>query len=524
VNTTSRHVSPWVDTMDVAPESSGLRDADGADVLVVGAGIVGMTSALLLQRSGRKVAVLESRGLAASVTTHSTVKVTLGQSTAYSQITKARDRAAAADYARANLDGMAKLRELAGELDVDCDLRGGQRHLIYAEEQAQASEVEAELDVARDLGLPAVPVEDPGLPFPVAAALAFEDQATFHPGKYLLGLTRAFVAAGGVLVTGVRATGLDEERDSCALSTNRGDVSAGQVVVATGYPILDRGGHFARLSPTRSYGVAGLLPPGTDPGMTINVGSPTHSTRTVHLSDERLLVVVGEGHEVGHVTETGERWERLRAWAREWFGVEDFRYHWSAEEVQSEDRVPFAGLVNRGARRVFTATGFAGWGMTNGTASAMLIADLATGQTPPSWASTFDARRAETTLPRKKFFTQNLHIAKTWAKDRFGSSRPAEEIAHLGAGDGAVFQVDGSDTAVSRDESGALRAVSAVCTHLGCNVAWNRGEQSWDCPCHGSRFSVDGEVLHGPANTPLEKQAVDGERRSDDDATGPPAS
>jgi glycine/D-amino acid oxidase-like deaminating enzyme/nitrite reductase/ring-hydroxylating ferredoxin subunit len=514
MSSTSRHVSPWVDTMESPPISRDVRDAEGAEVLVVGAGIVGMTSAVLLQRSGLKVAVLEARGLAASVSTHSTVKVTVGQSTLYSQIEKRRDRAAAADYAQANLDGMALLVQLAGELDIDCDLRGGQRHLIYAEESSQASEVEAELAIAQELGLPAVPVDDPGLPFPVAAALAFEDQATFHPGKYLQGLSTSFLAGGGVMVAGVRATGVDEERDSCVVSTNAGELSVGQVVIATGYPILDRGGHFARLSPTRSYGVAGVLPTGTDPGMSMNVGSPTHSTRTVELNGERLLVVVGEGHEVGHVTDTDQRWERLRDWARDRFRVEDFRYHWSAEEMQSEDRMPFVGLVKPGSRRVFTATGFAGWGMTNGTASAMLIAQLATGQEPASWASSFDARRGETSVPGKQFVKQNLHIAKTWAKGRFGSSPPSDEITGLAPGEGAVFSVDGSDTAVCRDENGQLRAVSAVCTHLGCNVAWNRGEKSWDCPCHGSRFSPEGQVLHGPASTPLEKRTVDASERS----------
>jgi glycine/D-amino acid oxidase-like deaminating enzyme/nitrite reductase/ring-hydroxylating ferredoxin subunit len=517
MNSTSRHMSPWVDTMDSPGTYGTLADCRGVDVLVVGAGIVGLTSGLLLQRAGRKVAVLEARDLAASVTTHSTVKVTVGHGATYTQIAKKRGRTAAAHYAQANLDGMATLTALVGELGFDCDLRAGQRHLIYAEDSSDASQVESELAIARALGLPVTPVEDPGLPFPVAAAIAFEDQATFHPGKYVQGLLTGFVEAGGVLVTGVRATGADEDRDSCTVSTTEGDVSTAQVVVATGYPMLDRGGHFARLTATRSYGVAGVLPGASDPGMTISVGSPTHSTRTVELNGERLLIVVGEGHEVGHVTNTDERWDRLRDWAGAQFGVEDFRYHWSAEETRSDDHVPFAGLVNPGSRRIFTATGFAGWGMTNGTASAMLIADFITEQEPPAWAATFDARRAGTRLPGAQFVKQNLHVAKTWIKDRVGPARPAEELTQLTPGEGSVFHIDGSDTAVCRDDDGQLHAVSAVCTHLGCNVAWNRGEKSWDCPCHGSRFSMDGEVLHGPASSPLEKRSVDAAEHSSTD-------
>ncbi len=507
--TESRHLSPWADTMATPPSSTDVRDAQAADVLVAGAGIVGMTSAILLQESGLEVAVLEPRSLTRSVTAHSTVKVTVGHGLTYSRISRMRGLAAAAAYADANVAGMARLGRLVDELDIDCDLRSGQRHLVYAEQPDDVAAVQAELSVARQLGLPAVAVEDAGLPVPVAAALAYEDQATFHPGRYLHGLASAFLARGGTLVTGVGLTGVDEHEHSCTVSTTRGPLSASRVVVATGYPVLDRGGHFTRLAATRSYGVAGVLPGATeDPGMTISVGSPTHSTRTVELDGERLLVVVGEGHEVGHVTDTDERWERLRAWARQVFGVGAFRYHWSAEETRSDDLVPFAGLANPGARRVYTATGFAGWGMTNGTAAAALLRDLVTGRRPPSWAPTFDARRAATALPDRQFLKRNLHVARTWATDRLCAPPPADGVARLGPGEGAVFSVDGRDTAVSRDDAGGLHAVSAVCTHLGCNVAWNRGERSWDCPCHGSRFSPDGEVLHGPASSPLEQRTV----------------
>ncbi len=506
---TSRHVSPWADTMATPPGSTDVRDAQAADVLVAGAGIVGMTSAILLQESGLEVAVLEPRGLSRSVTAHSTVKVSVGHGLTYSRISRTRGRAAAAAYAHANVAGMARLRRLVEELDIDCDLRWGQRHLIYAEQDDEVASVQGELSMAQQLGLPAVAVEDAGLPVPVAAALAFEDQATFHPGRYLHGLASTFLARGGTLVTGVGLTGVAEHEKACTVSTTGGPLTASRVVVATGYPVLDRGGHFARLTATRSYGVAGVLPATSDdPGMTINVGSPTHSTRTVELDGERLLVVVGEGHEVGHVTDTDERWQRLRAWAWQAFGVEDFRYHWSAEETRSDDLLPFAGLANPGARRVYTATGFAGWGMTNGTAAAALVRDLVTGREPPSWAPTFDARRAATALPGKQFLTRNLHVARTWATDRLCTAPPADGIARLGPGEGAVFSVDGEDTAVSRDDAGGLHAVSAVCTHLGCNVAWNRGERSWDCPCHGSRFSPDGDVLHGPASSPLDERTV----------------
>ena len=366
----SRHISPWVDTMGPTYPSVSRLPAAGGDVLVVGARIVGMTTALLLQREGRRVIVVTARELSHSVTTHSTVKVTVGHGTLYSQIENRRGFAAASAYADANAVGFDQILELVRTLDIDCMLEQGHPHVVYAETPDEQQMIEAEADTVERLGLRASLRGDAPLPFGVALALHFEDQAQFHPGRYVAGLADAFTRAGGTLVEGLRALDVDEDPDSCRVDTTAGRVSAEHVVVATHAPFLNRGGQFAWLKPMRSYGVAGVLPEGMSVGMTINAGSPTRSTRSVNLGDEELVIVVGDGHPVGHVNDTAERWTRLRAWANERFGVSDFRYHWSAEETSTIDKVPFVGLINPGSDRIYVAAGFAGWGMTNGTASA----------------------------------------------------------------------------------------------------------------------------------------------------------
>lgn len=504
----SRHLSPWVDTMAVEELPTSLfASAQDSEVLVLGGGVVGMTTALLLQRSGRRVALVEARDLRAPVTVHSTVKVTVGHGTTYSAIAAKRDLEAASAYAEANVTGLRQIVDLVGDHGIDCDLRTGLRHFVYARRDGDVAAVAKELEVAREIGLRVSEAPEPELPFPVSAAIGFDDGAVLHPGRYLQGLAAAFVRAGGVLVTGVRATGVSDGSEGCRVTTTAGELRAGSVVVATGYPILDRGGQFARLSATRSYGVAGVLPDGVDAPISISAGSPTRSTRAAELDGRRLLVVVGEGHPVGHVTDTAPRWETLRAWATEHFGVRDFAYHWSAEEMHSDDHLPFVGRLMPRSYRLFTATGFAGWGLTNGTAAAVVIADLVNDETPPEWADALDARRAWTTVPGSDFVRHNLHVAKTWVRDRLGGSS-SESLDTLPPGHGEVRKVDGVDTAVYRDEDGALHAVSAVCTHLGCNVTWNSGERSWDCPCHGSRFSCDGDVLNGPAVKPLARREL----------------
>lgn len=502
---TGRHISPWVDTMgSVELGSSDIPAA--ADVLVLGAGITGITTALLLQREGRRVTVIEAAQFGRSVTTHSTVKVTVGQGTTYSKIEQKSGLRAAMAYAEANVAGFAAILDLAGGLEIDCMLERGHPHVIYAERADEVGAIEKEAEVAARIGLPVTRVEQAPVPFDVAAALSFDDQAHFHPGRYLAGLAEAFVREGGTVVQGVRATGVDEDRDVCHVETTAGRVSAPHVVVATQYPILNRGGHFAWMKTQRSYGIAGILPDGVPAGMTINVGSPTRSTRTATLHGDALLIVVGEGHQVGHASDTDERWLRLQDWARERFGVMDFRYRWSAQETTTFDHIPFAGFISPASKRILMATGFHGWGMTNGTASAMLIRDLIVGRDNP-WAAAFNARRAEASVPGKEFVTHNVHVGKRWLKDRLGRS-PKLSLQELQPGEAAILEIDGKQTAVSRDEGGALHAVSAVCTHMKCNVEWNAGERSWDCPCHGSRFDPDGSVLHGPATDPLASRDV----------------
>ena len=474
---------------------------------MVGGGIVGITTALLLQRTGLQAAVVSSAPIGMSVTTHSTVKVTYGHGALYSQIEQSLGLDAAAAYAQANVAGFQEILGLVDSLGIECALERDHPHVIYAENADEAAEVEKEAEVARQIGLPASLSREAPLPFEVEAAMRFEDQAHFHPGRYLAGLAEAFVRAGGVVVEGVRAHDVSEHGNGCHVATTVGDMTAEHVVVATQYPFLNRGGQFTRMKASRSYGVAGVLPAGVSAGMTINVGSPTHSTRSALLNGEELLIVVGEGHEVGHVSETTERWLRLEQWAGERFGVTEFRYYWSAEETATLDHVPFAGRIAPGAERTFTACGFDGWGMTNGTASAILIRDLILGQDNP-WADTFDARRAMTSRPGKEFLSQNIHVAKTWIKGRVIGAPPKRDPRALERGEAAILQADGEQTAAYRDADGTLHTVSSVCTHMKCTVAWNDGEKSWDCPCHGSRFSPDGEVLHGPASTPLPQRPL----------------
>jgi glycine/D-amino acid oxidase-like deaminating enzyme/nitrite reductase/ring-hydroxylating ferredoxin subunit len=477
-----------------------------ADVVVVGAGVAGLTTALLLQDQGLTVTLLEATRLGQSMTTSATVKVTVGHGTAYSRIEDHRGPQAAAAYAAANLAGFDEITRIITTLHVDCTFQGGLDHVVYAQDEQAAARVEREAQAVERLGLPAERAASAPVPFEVMSAVRFTNQAQFHPGQYLAGLAATFIDHGGALVEGARVVGVSERGATARVRTGDGEALGEWVVLATHYPVLDRGGHFARLRARRSYGVAGILPAGVSAGMTINVGAPTRSTRTVRLAGEDLLIVVGEGHPVGREPDAGLRWDRLRRWASESFGVEDFRYHWSGQEIGTPDGMPYVGRLHPLSSRLFTATGFDGWGMTNGTAAAMLIRDLIMGIENP-WASHFDASRAWTERPGVAMVRQNAQVAATWVGDHVpgGRGSSAESLDDLRPGEAAVLDIDGQRAAAFRDESGTTHAVSASCTHLGCTVAWNDAERSWDCPCHGSRFDPDGAVLQAPATKPLRR-------------------
>jgi Rieske Fe-S protein len=285
-------------------------------------------------------------------------------------------------------------------------------------------------------------------------------------------------------------------------------VTADHVVVATHYPFLDRALAFARVSQQRSYALLCRIA-GTPPeGMFISGDSPTRSVRAVPLDGEELLLVGGEGHKTGTEQDTELCYERLEAFAREHWAVLSVEHRWSAQDPITADLLPYVGALTPRNDKVLMATGFAKWGMTNGTAAALLLTDLALGR-QAMWKDLFDPNRFTPLQSARRLVQENAQVGARFVGDRLrrGSSMPIE---NLRPGEGEIVQHDGEKVAAYRDDQGTLHTVSARCTHLGCLVNWNNAERSWDCPCHGSRFAPDGTVLEGPAVHRLERKPLNG--------------
>ncbi|MDD5204697.1 MAG: FAD-dependent oxidoreductase, partial [Desulfobacterales bacterium] len=333
-------------------------------------------------------------------------------------------------------------------------------------------------------------------PFPVKGAICYENQAYFHPRKYLLSMAEIIPGGGSRIFENTRV-GDVEEGSPCRVITERGVVKAEQVIVATHFPILNRGLFFAKMTPFRSYLTAMSLEQEAPEGMYISLDAPFHTIRK-HRTDngEDYLLLGGEDHEVGHEGNTAERYRRIETFARDLFRIRDILYRWSTQDNSPVDQVPFIGRHSLLSRRIYVATGFQGWGMTNGTVAGVLLSDMISGRKNP-WSGVFDPNRFTSFITRK-FFSQNIHIAEMFVTDRV-AGRAEKSLSDLKPGEGAIIKQNDKEFAASRDEEGIMRVLSPACTHMGCKVTWNNAEESWDCPCHGSRFDRDGKVIQAPA-------------------------
>ncbi len=467
---------------------------DRYDDVVVGAGITGLVTALLLARSGRHVAVVEARDVGAVTTGNTTGKVSLLQGTRLSRILDRQSERVARAYVEGNREGQAWLRRFCDDHDVPYQVRTA---ATYAPDRDTLDAARGEHEAARQLGLDVVWRDDLDVPFPHAGGTTLDDQFQVDAMDVLDALVRELRREGGVVVTGRRVVGAALTGATAVTLDDGAQVAAENVVLATGTPVLDRGLYFAKLEPQRSYALS-FRHPSPPELMLLSAGPPTRSVRDAPSADGPLLLVGGEGHTVGRARSTAAHLDALRDWSHEWFpGVEE-THAWSAQDYSSHDGLPFVGTLPRGRGHVYVATGYGKWGLTNGVAAALSLTKQIHGHTAP-WQATISRR---ITRPSGAFemarlnATVGVHLVGDLAMAELRAPRqPAE-------GEGVVGRRGLLPVGDSQVE-GRRCAVVAICSHLGGTLTWNDAERSWDCPLHGSRFSADGEVLEGPATRPL---------------------
>ena len=496
-----KNPSLWVETLRPGDQPNVLAGDLQADVVVVGGGITGLVTAALLVDEGSNVVVVEAGRLASGATGYTTAKVTALHGLKYAQIEDAHGADAARVYAEANTTGLSTIDDLILRYEIDCDWEPASA-FTYTTKSSSVEEIAEEAAAAQRAGLSAVTTTETELPFEVAAAVRLDEQAQFHPRKFCLGLAEKLKERGVRIFEDSRVLDVDDG-SPCKIECASGTIEAGWVVLASHLPFLDRGLFFAKAFPERSYALAWKRagePEGERlRGMYISSDQPTRSLRT---TTDGLLIVGGEGHKVGGDPDTPARYAALESWASEHFGPGEVTHQWSAQDPRPVDGLPYIGRQLPGSH-VAVATGFAKWGMTNAAASARVLTDLIAGRDNP-WAETFDATRLGPAITSSTFYKENFDaVGRHLIGDRLRTLNPpdAEDLA---PGEGGICKWKGDKVAAYRDESGEIHAVSPVCTHVGCLVAFNPAETTWDCPCHGSRYTIDGEVIEGPALKNLE--------------------
>jgi glycine/D-amino acid oxidase-like deaminating enzyme/nitrite reductase/ring-hydroxylating ferredoxin subunit len=483
--------SLWLETSPLIEVDQAVPSR--ADVVIVGAGLAGLATATLLARAGKTVAVLEAREVGAVATGNTTAKLSLLQGSVYSGIRSHAGDEALEAYVAANRAGQDWVR---GELADDADALQQRDAFTYATTAEGVRGVEQEAEALAAVGLDVDLLgagQDAGLPYPVSRAIRLRDQWQIHPMRLLARLTGVVRDRAGSVVTGCRVLSTDVTEDGVIVHTSRGDVRAERVVVTSGFPVIDRAGFFARLKPSRSLAAAYRVPGPVPEGMYLSVDPQGRSLRTA----EGLLVVGGPSWTTGRERDTDALVRELDAWTAAAFPGAQRQTWWAAQDYQTVSRVPFAGEVSD---RLYAATGFNKWGMTNGAAAALTIAGDILG-TPAPWA---DALRSPHLNVRDgaEFVTAQAGVA---ASAVTGMVRVVAGSGSLEDGEGRVTR-DGLHPVAESRVRGEVCRVSAICTHMGGVLEWNRAEQSWDCPLHASRFAPDGTVLEGPATEALARR------------------
>lgn len=485
------------------PSFDSLREDISTDVTIIGGGITGITTAYLLCIAGVKVSLIEAGNIVNGTTGHTTAKVTSQHGIIYDEFINHFGVEKAQQYFNATDSARAFIKNTIQQLNISCDYEEHEAY-IYTNSEAELDKLEKEAKAYEILNIPGKLVNKmPLTKLPLKQALMMEGQAQFHPIKYLVSLVEQIVQNGGQIFENTTAVKIEEGSTPKVVTRNGKEITSKYVVCCSHYPFYDLAGfYFARLYQERAYIVAVKSKEPYPGGMYISAESPTRSVRSTPYGDENLLLLSGENHKTGHGINTMKHYEALADFGKEVLGVDEIQYRWSTQDIYTLDKLPYIGQYTSSSDNIFIATGYRKWGMTNGTIAGVILSDLITKGANP-FADLYTPSRFHADPDIKRFIEHNADVAYQLVKGKIGMNvKHPEDIA---IGEGAHVKINGEKCGAYRDENGNLHIVDATCTHMGCEVEWNDGDNSWDCPCHGSRFSINGDCIEGPTELPLKK-------------------
>lgn len=493
--------SYWVESSPGLTSYPTLEQSIEADVAVVGGGISGITTAYLLAKEGLSVVLIEAGRLLNGTTAHTTAKITAQHDLIYDELIHQEGEEKASLYYKANHDALQFMKQTIEQNKIDCGF-SVQDAYVYTNSDDYINKLEQEMSAYASLGIPGAYVEQTPMQIPAKAAVIMHNQAQFHPLQYLSALTLKFVEAGGKIYENTTAVDVEPGTHPEVITSKGHRIACKHVVSCTHFPFYDGlGFYFARMHADRSYVLGVHVENKCPEGMYLSAEDPKRSIRYAETAKHgKLLLIGGQSHKTGQGICTINHYEELRKFAETHFQMKEIAYRWSAQDLVTGDKIPYIGRITASSPNVYLATGFRKWGMTNSTAAALLIRDLIM-EKDSAYEELYAPSRSIGLGTIKNLIVDNADVAKHLIAGKLEMVHKHPE--DLAPDEGSVVKLHGKRAGAYKDSEGKLFLVDTTCTHMGCEVEWNNGDRTWDCPCHGSRFSVSGEVVEGPAEKPL---------------------
>jgi glycine/D-amino acid oxidase-like deaminating enzyme/nitrite reductase/ring-hydroxylating ferredoxin subunit len=499
--------SLWQQTADLMEESNTEKAAK-YDVIIIGAGITGISLGLQLQQSGMQCLVLEAHNCCFGTTGGTTAHLNTLLDTPYYSMIKNFGEDNAKLVAQSAKEAIHLIEKNVELYKIDCGFEKTTGYL-FAQDDKQEKELQEIVEGCEKVSVPVHYTNNIPIAIPASKAIEIPGQAKFSPVTYVYELAKAFMAAGGQLIEQTPVTGHLQRTEEVTheeiveVQTNKGSYVGRTLVYATHIPPGVNVIHL-RCAPYRSYAMAVKLPAGSYPeGLCYDMIDPYHYYRTQEVGGELYFIAGGEDHKTGHEENTEACFNRLEAHVRKYFPVESITHKWSSQYYETDDGLPYIGMLPGAAPNIFVATGYGGNGMVYSQVATLLLSQLILTGTS-IYKEVFDPNRIKPIAGFANFVKENADVVKNLWSGLF-SRKGLETLSGLAHGEGRVVVFEGHKIAVYKDANGNLHVVNPTCTHLKCSVAWNAAELSWDCPCHGARYSPEGEVLNGPANIDLKK-------------------
>ncbi|SDG30205.1 hypothetical protein SAMN05421827_10556 [Pedobacter terrae] len=474
------------------------------DALIIGGGITGLTTALLLQKQGKKCVLVEAKNLGFGTTGGTTAHLNTFLDTTYPEIDSDFSKETSSLIAEGTKKMIEMIRTNIQDLEIDADFEFKMAYL-FSQNEKETKELQSILESSQAAGVTVTEASENGVPIPFERVVRFDNQAQFHPLKYIHGLAKEFEKLGGQIIeqTFIERTELHE--DIHHAKSDQLILKAKNIVYATHIPpginILS-----LRNAPYRSYVLAVKLNSGAYPDcLAYDMQEPYHYFRSHEIDGQKYLIIGGADHKTGH-EDPLKAFEALEEYAKKYFDISEVSYQWSSQYYVPVDGLPYTGHLPGGDKGIYVATGFNGNGMILGSLSALLISDLILGKENP-YEKLFSPSRLKPIAGFNEFVKENADVAYHFVADRFGAEI-IKSTHELAKNDGKIVEFDGEKLALYKDETGKVTALNPVCTHAGCIVNWNPAEKTWDCPCHGGRFSITGKVLNGPPQKDLESVSL----------------